>query len=263
MYPRLVHFGNFFLPTYGFLSALGLIVGLLVAAKLAKKSGIDPDHAWNMGVMAILMGIAGSKLLLIVNDWTYLKHPTALLQAGGVFSGGLFLSVVACYIYVVRHGMPVMKTADSFAPGIAIGHAFGRLGCFAAGCCYGKPTDKPWGVVFTDPLANKITGTPLGIHIHPTQLYESFGLLAIFAICMWLWPRRSFFGQVAASYLFLYGLLRYFTEFVRDDPERGSMFGGLMTVTQFLAILMVVVAGLLWAFCPRRTRIAPALAATA
>lgn len=234
------------------LAALGLVLGLLITVRLGRRSGIDPDQMWNLGIIAVLAGIIGSKILLIINDWDYYSGhlreiftPTTL-QAGGVFSGGLLLSIVSCYLYAVRHRMPKLKTADSFAPGIALGHAIGRLGCFAAGCCYGKPTNLPWGVTFTNPLTHQLVGTPLNVRLHPTQIYEFLAEGAIFVVLLTLFRRKSFDGQIAALYMFLYGIARYFLEFLRADPERGVMFGGVMTVTQFIAILLVIGGGIMW-----------------
>jgi phosphatidylglycerol---prolipoprotein diacylglyceryl transferase len=249
--PRLAQFGNFFLPTYGVLAALGLIVGLMVTVRLGRRSGIDPDQMWNLGIIAVLAGVVGSKLLLFVMDWdTYVRHFSfSNLQAGGVFSGGLLLSILCCYLYARRVRMPKLKTADSFAPGIAIGHAIGRLGCFAAGCCYGKPTSLPWGVTFTNPLSYQLAGTPLNVRIHPTQIYEALAEGLIFVVLIMVFRRKSFDGQIAALYMFLYGIARYFLEFLRADPERGLMFGGVMTVTQFIAILLVIGGGIMWVAC--------------
>lgn len=251
MLPRLAQFGNFFLPTYGVLAALGLIVGLMVTVRLGRRSGIDPDQMWNLGIIAVLGGVIGSKLLLFVMDWnTYVRNFSwSNLQAGGVFSGGLLLSILCCYLYARKVRMPKLKTADSFAPGIAIGHAIGRLGCFAAGCCYGKPTNLPWGVTFTNPLSYQLAGTPLNIRIHPTQIYEALAEGLIFLVLVTLFKRKSFDGQIAALYMFLYGIARYFLEFLRADPERGLMFGGVMTVTQFIAILLVIGGGIMWIAC--------------
>jgi phosphatidylglycerol:prolipoprotein diacylglycerol transferase len=139
-----------------------------------------------------------------------------------------------------------LSTCDAFAPGIALGHAVGRLGCFTAGCCYGKPTNLPWGVVFTSPLAKEISGTPLGVSLHPTQLYESLVELANFFILVWLFKHKRSDGQVIGAYMFLYGIARYFLEFLRGDPDRGVLFGGALTGTQFISILLVIAGGALW-----------------
>jgi len=250
--PILLHFGRFWLPTYGFLAAVGLLVGLAVSVRYAARCGIDPDKTWNLGILAILAGIIGAKLLLIVNEWAFYRaHPREIfslttLQAGGVWSGGLVAAVLVSWWYIRRNHIPVLKTCDVFALGIALGHAVGRLGCFAAGCCYGKPTTLPWGVTFTNPLAGQLVGTPLGVPLHPTQLYEMTLELGNFFLLAWVLRRKQFNGQVIGTYMFVYGFARYFLEFVRDDPERGSVLGGLMTGTQLLAIGLVIAGGLLW-----------------
>ncbi len=200
----------------------------------------------------VLAAIVGAKVLLIINDFGfYISHPSemfslSMIQAGGVFYGGLIAAIGTAMYYIRKHHMPVLRTCDTFAPGIALGHAIGRLGCFAAGCCYGKPTSHWWGVTFTNPLANMFSGTPLNIPLEPTQLFESVIEFINFGVLFFLLRRKRFEGQVIGSYLFLYGVARYFIEFLRDDPERGSMFGGLMTGTQFISICLVIAGGLLW-----------------
>ncbi len=252
MLPILLHFGRFSLPTYGFLAAVGLLVGLAISVRYAARHGMDPDKTWNLGILAILAGIIGAKLLLVVNDWAFYKaHPREIfslttLQAGGVWSGGLVAAVLVSWWYIRRNHIPVLKTCDVFAPGIALGHAIGRLGCFAAGCCWGKPTTLPWGVTFTNPLAAQLVGTPLGVPLHPTQLYEMVLELANFFLLAWVLRRKRFDGQVIGTYMFVYGFARYFLEFLRDDPERGSVLHGFMSGTQLLAIGLVIAGGLLW-----------------
>jgi phosphatidylglycerol:prolipoprotein diacylglycerol transferase len=231
MLPQLFHIGSFWLGTYGVLVALGVLLGLTVAARFARLQGVQPEDAWNLGILAIFSAVVGAKLLLLVDDFSwYLEHPgdifsLATLRAGGVFYGGLIAAVAASAWYIRRHRMPLLSTCDAFAPGIALGHAIGRIGCFTAGCCYGKPTSLPWGVVFTNPMAREISGTPLGIRLHPTQLYESGIEFANFLILVWLIKHKRSDGQVIGAYMFLYGVARYFLEFLRDDPERGSLFG--------------------------------------
>ena len=141
--------------------------------------------------------------------------------------------------------MPALATFDAFAPGLALGHAIGRIGCFAAGCCYGKPTDHFWGVTFTNPVAKAVVGTPLGHALEPTQLFESAVELTNFFILTWMFKRKKFDGQILSAYLFLYGIARFFLEYLRDDPGRGSVFGGLLTGTQLIAIGLVLTGGLI------------------
>jgi phosphatidylglycerol---prolipoprotein diacylglyceryl transferase len=250
--PRLFHIGNFSLPTYGLLVSLGVLVGLWIAVRNSENSGIDPEHAWNFGILVVLAGIVGAKALYILVDLSYYTaHPREIfslstLQAGGVFSGGLIAALVAAAWYIRKNHMPALSTCDAFAPGLALGHAIGRVGCFAAGCCYGKPTNHFWGVTFTNPIAAAWVGTPLGVALEPTQLFESAVELVNFFILMWLLKRKSFDGQVFGAYLFLYGVARFFLEFIRDDPGRGSVFGGAMSGTQLISIGLVLVGGLIW-----------------
>ena len=253
MFPELVHIGNFALPTYGFLVSLGVLIGLWISVRNSAKQGIDPDQAWNLGILVVLCGIIGAKILYIVVDWSsYATHPSEIfslntLRAGGVFSGGL----------TGRAGVPPSGTyagttcrrwrlVDAFAPGLALGHAIGRVGCFAAGCCWGKETHAFWGVTFKNPIANAYVGTPLNVPLEPTQLIESAVELANFFFLMWLFRRKKFDGQVIGAYLFLYGIARFFIEFLRGDPGRGEVFGGVMTGTQLISIGLVITGGLIW-----------------
>ncbi len=286
MFPRLLHFGGFNLPSYGVLSAVGIIVALFIAVKLCERSGIDGGAAWDLGIVAVVASILGSKLMLLATDWTdwakefpvifsrdtfsalihwdksseHLRSLLIFVQAGGVWYGGMLLGCAVSWWWMRRHKMPVLRTFDCFAPGIILGHAIGRVGCFAAGCCYGKPTTKPWGVTFTNPLANFYSGTPLGMPLHPTQLYEAVVNTGIFVALLWLWKHKRFDGQVLGAYFFLYGVARYFLEFFRDDPERGSVFGGAMSLTQLIAICLVILGGVLWL---RRSGSRPRLASVA
>jgi len=252
VFPRLFHIGSFSLPTYGLLVSIGVLLGLWISVRNAQKQGINPENAWNLGILVVLCGIVGAKILYIVNDWSnYAAHPAEIfsfstLQAGGVFSGGLIGAFLAAAYYIRKHHMPALATCDAFAPGLALGHAIGRVGCFAAGCCWGKPTNHWWGVTFTNPLAEAWVGTPLGRALQPTQLFESAVELANFLILMWLFKRKKFDGQIFGAYLFLYGVARYFLEFLRGDPGRGEVFGGIMTGTQFISILLVIGGGIIW-----------------
>jgi phosphatidylglycerol:prolipoprotein diacylglycerol transferase len=258
VYPQLLHFGRFFLPTYGFLVSLGVLIGLWISVRNSERLGIDGDKAWNLGILVVLCGIVGAKVLYVINEGMSLRDIFSIstLQAGGVFSGGLLAALVAAAWYMRRHHMPALGTCDAFAPGLALGHAIGRLGCFAAGCCYGKETHHFWAVTFTNPLANQITGTPLNVPLEPTQLFEAAVELADFFFLMWLLRRRKFDGQIFGAFLFIYGVARFFLEFIRDDPGRGSVFGGAMSGTQLIAIGLVVAGGLIWWLRPGAKNVA-------
>jgi phosphatidylglycerol:prolipoprotein diacylglycerol transferase len=252
VFPRLFEIGHFSLPTYGFLVAVGVLLGLLLCVRNAQRLGINADDTWNLGILVTLAGILGAKILLIVNDWSYYtRNPSEILsvntlRSGGVFSGGLLAGLLAAAWYMYSHKMPPLRTCDAFAPGLALGHAIGRLGCFAAGCCYGKETHAAWGVVFKNPLAAEWVGTPLGVPLEPTQLMEAVFEFCNFLLLMWLVKRKHADGQVMGTYLILYGIARFFIEFLRGDPGRGEVFGGIMTGTQLIAVGMVVLGGLFW-----------------
>jgi phosphatidylglycerol:prolipoprotein diacylglycerol transferase len=250
--PRLFHIANFSLPTYGLLVATGVLIGLWISVRNSEKQGINGDDAWNLGILVVLAGILGAKILLIVNEWdSYSGNWRQIfslntLQSGGVFSGGLIGALLMAAWYMRKRHMPALRTCDGFAPGLAFGHVLGRFGCFAAGCCYGKHTDHFWGVTFTNPLANSWAGTPLNERLEPTQLIEAAAEFFNFVLLMWLLKRKKFDGQVFASFMILYGIERYFIEFLRGDPGRGEVLGGVMSGTQLISICLVIGGGLIW-----------------
>lgn len=233
MFPELFRIGNFPINTYGVLLALAFLVALLIAARLAARDRLPKERIYDLGLWMLLAALVGSKLLMLWTEPAYREHPLQLfsldfLRSGGVFYGGLLGAILTGYLLVRRYNLPWWKTADAFAPGIALGQSIGRLGCFSAGCCWGKPTNLPWGVRFTE-LGHEITGVPIDQYLHPTQLYESVATLVLFFFLLWLHRRRRFAGQVVLFYAMLYGLTRFLIEFVRDDP-RGDIIG-LTTLT--------------------------------
>lgn len=248
MYPELFRIGNFPIHAYGLLLALALLVGLSLAARLAAREGIKPERIYDLGLWMLVGAIGGSKLLMVLTEPIYRESFWQLfsldfLRSGGVFYGGLIGAFLMVSLGVLRYRLPWWKTGDAAMTGVALGQAIGRVGCFAAGCCWGKPTELPWGVQFTA-QAQQNTGVPIDMHLHPTQLYESFGALAIFALLYWLHRRKRFDGQVMLAYIALYSLLRFAVEFVRDDP-RGDVLGltsltGLST-SQLISLLVGVI----------------------
>jgi phosphatidylglycerol---prolipoprotein diacylglyceryl transferase len=248
MYPEIFRIGNFPINTYGVLLALAFLAAILIAAKLAARDGLPRERVYDLGLWILLAAIVGSKFLMLFTEPEYREDPLRLisldfLRSGGVFYGGFITAVIAGYFLIRRYKLPWWKTADAFAPGIALGNAIGRQGCFAAGCCWGKPTTMPWGVEFTK-AGNEVTGVPLDVHLHPTQLYESFGALLVFFFLIWLHRRKRFSGQVILFYGVLYAVMRFTIEFFRDDP-RGDILGlttltGLST-SQMLSLVVGIV----------------------
>jgi phosphatidylglycerol:prolipoprotein diacylglycerol transferase len=233
MYPEIFRIGNFPINTYGVFLALAFLCAILITVRLAARDGLPREKIYDLCLWMLLCSLIGSKVLMLFTEPEYRDHPVQLLsldflRSGGVFYGGLIGAIVSGYLLMRRYKLPWWKTADACAPGIAIGNFFGRQGCFAAGCCWGKPTTLPWGVKFTE-LGHEITGVPIDVRLHPTQLYESFAMLIVFFFLLWLHKNRRFSGQVILFYALLYSGIRFAIEFLRDDP-RGDLFG-LTTLT--------------------------------
>jgi len=244
MYPRLFELGPITVYTYGLLLAAAYLLGLQLARVRAAKRGLDANRILDLGIYIIISALIGAKLLLLVTDWSSFKaDPRELLtlaRSGGVFYGGLILAVIVALWYIVRAGLPLWTTCDVFAPGIALGHVIGRFGCLFAGCCYGKPTTKPWGITFTDPFAASNVGTPLGVPLHPTQLYEAAAEFIILMILLWSERKgRPFAGRTFWLYMLLYAVSRFIIEFYRGD-DRGTV--GIFSTSQFISILLAPLA---------------------
>ena len=244
MYPRLFEFGPITVYTYGVLLALAYLAGLKLAMVRAQARGLDANRVLDLGIYIIISALVGAKLLLLVTDYqTFSRDPRELLtlaRSGGVFYGGLILAVGVALWYIRRIGLPLWTTCDVFAPGIALGHVVGRFGCFFAGCCYGKPTKLPWGITFTDPFAAANVGTPLGVPLHPTQLYEAGAELVILAVLLATERKgRPFAGRTFWLYMLLYAVSRFFIEFFRGD-ERGVV--GMFSTSQFISVLLAPLA---------------------
>ena len=245
MFPELFRIGNFPINTYGVFLALAFLCAILIAVKLAARDGLPKEKIYDLSLWMLLASLIGSKVLMFFTEPEYRDHPLQLisldfLRSGGVFYGGLIGAVLTGYFLMRRYNLPWWKTADACAPGIAVGNFFGRLGCFSAGCCWGKPTTLPWGVKFTE-LGHEITGVPIDVPLHPTQLYESFSMLIVFFFLLWLHKHKRFNGQVILFYALLYSIIRFLIEFLRDDP-RGDVFGlttrtGLST-SQLISIVV-------------------------
>ena len=244
MYPRLFEFGPITVYTYGVLLALAYLAGLKLAMVRAQARGLDANRVLDLGIYIIISALVGAKLLLLVTDYqTFSRDPRELLtlaRSGGVFYGGLILAVGVALWYIRRIGLPLWTTCDVFAPGIALGHVVGRFGCFFAGCCYGKPTKLPGGITFTDPFAAANVGTPLGVPLHPTQLYEAGAELVILAVLLATERKgRPFAGRTFWLYMLLYAVSRFFIEFFRGD-ERGAV--GVFSTSQFISVLLAPLA---------------------
>jgi phosphatidylglycerol:prolipoprotein diacylglycerol transferase len=235
------------LSTYGLLLAVAFITALWATARLAEQDGLPKNKIYDLGLYILASALIGAKVLMIFTDWDEFRGDwhrmisLDVLRSGGVYFGGFVIALLVSVILMRVWRLPWRRTADAFAPGIALGHAIGRLGCFSAGCCWGKPTTSWIGLKFTE-KAHELTGVPIDSALVPTQLIEAAANLAILGVLLWLRKRRAFPGQIIFAYVILYSAARFTVEFWRDDP-RGWVAG--LSTSQFIAVLMFPLALLL------------------
>lgn len=258
MHPILISIGSFHIPTYGVLLVMAILGGIYTAMRLGRRVGMNSTLILDFCTWVILVALLGAKVLMVLTDWSYYRaNPGELFSfstflAGGVFYGGFVAALFFTIWYVRVQKLSFWKLADVLAPAVALGQSLGRLGCFSAGCDYGKPTSGPWGVVFTNSLARDVTGVPLGVRLHPAQLYESITTLALFGLLVWWFPRKRRDGDIFLGYVGLYAVARFFLEFLRGDEDRGFVFDHLFSTSQFIALLAL--AGIAAVFVWRSVR---------
>jgi phosphatidylglycerol:prolipoprotein diacylglycerol transferase len=254
LHPILISIGSFHLPTYGVLLVTAMLGGIYTAVRLGRRVGLDSALILDFCTWAILIALFGAKILMVLTEWSYYRaHPGEIfsfstLMAGGVFYGGFLAALFFTIWYVRVQKLAFWKLADVLVPGVVLAQSVGRLGCFSAGCDYGKPTTAPWGVVFTSTFAHEVAGVPLGVRLHPAQLYESITTFVIFGVLLWWFPRKKRDGDIFLGYLGLYAVARFFLEFLRGDEDRGFVFNHLLSTSQFIALLALAGIGmvLLW-----------------
>ncbi|HYM25940.1 MAG TPA: prolipoprotein diacylglyceryl transferase [Vicinamibacterales bacterium] len=262
MYPRLFELGPITVYTYGVLLAAAYLFGLQLAMVRAKARGMDHNRVLDLGILIIISALIGAKLLLLVTDWrTFRADPRELLtlaRSGGVFYGGLILAVSVALWFIRKNGLPLWTTTDVFAPGIALGHVVGRFGCLFAGCCFGKPTTLPWGITFKDPFAAANVGTPLGVPLHPTQLYEAGAEFIILMVLLFTERKgKPFPGRTFWLYMLLYAVSRFIIEFYRGD-DRGNV--GPLSTSQFISVILAPLAIGMLVYLSRSAEPTPKLA---
>jgi len=234
MFPILFQYQRLTLYTYGLLIATGFLAALWLVGREARRRGLDPKQYQDLGFIVLIGALVGSRLFYVLIEWEHFaQHPMQVIEiwkGGLVFYGGFVCAALGALWFVRAKGLPLWTTGDIVAPGIALGQFFGRLGCFFAGCCFGAECDLPWAVTFTDPRGL----APLGLALHPTQLYSALTNFAIFSVLYFVArPRQRFEGQLFGLYLTLYPPARFVIEFFRDDP-RGAL--GPLSTSQALGI---------------------------
>jgi len=238
MHPIIFSFGSITLYTYGLFLALGFISGLYISRREAVRIGENPEIISDIVFYLIIFGVLGGRTFYVLTNLeAFLKNPINVFkiwEGGLVFYGGFIFAIITVWIYTKIKKVSLWKYADILAPGLAIGHAVGRIGCLMAGCCYGRECDLPWAITFH----NHNSLAPLEIPLHPTQIYEVLGNLLIFAALMLFRKKRQMDGQVFWVYVFLYGAMRFIIEIFRGD-DRGAFIFGVVSVSQTIGILMI------------------------
>jgi len=255
MYPILIKIGPITIHTYGFLLAVGVLTAIIMIQKLGKKENINRETLTNFLFYTFLVALLGAKLFLFVTEIDfYLENPAemkSLLTSAGVFYGGLICGGLFAAWYIRKHKLVFRQITDIIVPAVALGHFFGRMGCFFAGCCWGRGAEGcSIAVQFSDTRAT--TGVPLHTPLYPTQLIEAVLNLLNFVVLFILYKKRKFTGQVFAIYIFNYSLIRFCIEYFRGDPDRGYVFGGMdhaftsLSVPQLISIIGFFLAVILY-----------------
>ncbi|MDB6066979.1 MAG: Prolipoprotein diacylglyceryl transferase [Pedosphaera sp.] len=244
------HIGSLAVHLYGILVALGFMAGLWTAGRRARLVGIPSERVFDLGPWLIVGGILGGRVLYVTSYWNeqFAKGPISeifMIQHGGlVFYGGLIGAIIAGTLYIRLKKLPLWQMADIMAPSIALGYVFGRLGCLMNGCCFGRACSLPWAIRF--PADHPTQGAP----VHPTEVYDSLLNLGFYLFLAWLFRRKKFDGQIFATYLIGYAVLRSFVEYFRGDYPVHYL-GGWATPAQLVS-MGIVVGGLLLLFLLRR-----------
>ena len=256
MHPILFQIGDFPIGTYGLMLTLGFIAGMYLARHLGQRDGLEPDALADISVAVLLGGILGSKLLMIAVDLLHGEPLSSVfslgtLRAGGAVHGGVILGLLTFFWRMRKLKLPLGPTMDALTPGLALGQAIGRWGCFFAGCCYGTECHAPWAVTFTS--AELSQGTPLDMPLHPVQLYNSLANFTVMGLLLVIGRKRQFKGQVAASYFLLEGLGRMITEVWRGDLDRGVWFSiSWLSTGRLTGCLFILIGVTLWVWFRRQ-----------
>lgn len=241
MYPLLFKIGSLPIHTYGVMVAIGFLSSLVLASLLCRRDGINPETILDLGFICISTGFIGARLLFVLTRWEYFSlNPMEVFhvwEGGLVFFGGPIAATPFAIWYLIRRKIPVWKTMDACFPGVAIAHMFGRFGCLAAGCCYGKPTGSNFGIrLYSDLVDPALRGIPL----YPTQLYEAASLFVLVCGLIWVHLHKKFDGEVAIVYFMTYPIIRSVIEIYRGDLIRGFIIDDVLSTSQFISILVFI-----------------------
>ena len=249
MHNDILTIGSITIHGYGLMIAIGFICALLVGTYRAKRKNLDPDVVSNVAIFVIVCGFLGAKLLYVIVEFErFMQDPMSILGSEGfVVYGGIIAGALTAIIYCKVKKIDFMSYFDLIMPSVAIAQGFGRIGCFLAGCCYGRETQSALGVIFPQGSL-----APAGVKLLPTQLFSSVGDFLIAGILIWFSSKSKTKGNTGALYLLLYGIGRFRIEFLRND-ERGIV--GLLSTSQFISIFFVIGAVVLFIFNKKKQAI--------
>jgi phosphatidylglycerol:prolipoprotein diacylglycerol transferase len=249
VYPVLLPIGSILIPAYGASAAVGVLLALFLAQRTARIAGLNPGQVWNLCVVALFAALVGQRALLVILNWSDLRsHPAWMLSLAMIHhpllaAAGALAGAGSAVLYAHWRRLPLATTADALAAPVALGLAFEQLGALLAGSGYGTETAVRWAVTYTNPLATRWSGTPLGVPLHPVQAYAALAFLSLsILLLVWL-PVRRRQGDVAGLWLFGTGVVVFLTELWRDTLGRGALLGGALDGPQVVAILMVLAGG--------------------
>lgn len=231
--------GPFTVHGYGLMIGIGVLCCIFMGMRRAKKYGMNEETVIDIALFGLAAGFLGAKLLYIIVEFkAFISDPWSVLGSEGfVVYGGISAGVAAAIIYCRVKGLVFLEYFDLLSPCIALAQGFGRIGCFLAGCCYGRETDSFLGVEFPpESLA------PAGVKLLPTQLFSSAGDFCIMGILLWHYKRRRRAGDTGFCYMLLYGVGRFFIEMLRND-DRGNV--GSLSTSQFISLFIIGAAVLL------------------
>lgn len=230
--------------------ALGFLAGLWTASRRSLRENIAPEKILDLGPWLIIGAVVGARILYVLSYWEkdFADRPImevfAVWRGGLVYYGGLIGASLACIAYVHLKKLPLWKLADVVAPSIALGHVFGRIGCFLNGCCFGQKCSLPWAVTFPP----ESRGAPPGVPVHPTEIYESLLNLVLYIALAWLFRRKKFDGQVFGIYLVGYAVVRSFVELFRGDYPENQVVAGWITPAHWVSFGILIVSILILRF---------------
>jgi len=239
--------------------ALAFLAGLWTATRRARRANIPAERIADVTLWLMVGAILGARIIYVTTYWKqeFADRPFSevfMIQHGGlVYYGGLIGAVLAGVIAIHHLKLPLWITADVFAPSIALGSVFGRIGCLLNGCCYGRACDLPWAITFTNPQAGQYSNTPLGVPLHPTQIYDALLNLLLYFFLAWLFRRKKFDGQIFATYLILYAIFRSIVEYFRGDYPGDHIHAGL-TSAQLVSVPIFITGLALAAILSRRAK---------